>query len=380
MAVSLGINPITWTNDDMPELGGDIPLETCLAETRLAGYAGIELGGKFPRDAAHAATDPGAASACASCRAGTARSSPVARAEAEIAAVAPHLELLAAMGCTAMVFAEGHGSTDGDPAAPLSRRPVLPDAAWPEFCAKLNAVARHLKQRGVRLAFHHHMGTVVQTEAEIDRLMAGTDDDVGLLLDTGHLVFAGGDPVAVARRHGARIAHVHCKDVRAAVLADVLRDDRSFLRAVLDSVFTVPGDGSIDFAAVLRALRPFGYCGLAGGRGGAGSGQGASADLCAPGLRQPEARRRGGRVRRRGGLSRTCPTSVDGACIDRILSGRRRLHRTAARREHRRPSVGTARLGRRSRPRRRGQARGASTARGPRRASTPRWPILPSAP
>jgi inosose dehydratase len=113
----------------------------------------------------------------------------------------------------------------------------------------------------VRLAFHHHMGTVVQTEAEIDRLMANTSDDVGLLLDTGHLVFAGGDPAAVARRHGARIVHVHCKDVHAGILAEVLRDDRSFLRAVLDGVFTVPGDGSIDFAAVLGELRKVGYVG-----------------------------------------------------------------------------------------------------------------------
>ncbi len=260
MTVLLGINPITWTNDDMPELGGDIPLETCLAETRLAGYAGIELGGKFPRDAPTLRpimARHGLALVSGWYSAQLARRS----VEAEIAAVTPHLELLAAMGCKAMVFAEGHDSTDGDPAAPLSRRPVLADAAWPAFCAKLNAVARHLKQRGVRLAFHHHMGTVVQTEDEVDRLMAGTDDDVGLLLDTGHLVFAGGDPVAVARRHGARIAHVHCKDVRAAVLSDVRRDDRSFLRAVLDSVFTVPGDGAIDFEAVLRALRPSGYSG-----------------------------------------------------------------------------------------------------------------------
>lgn len=260
MAVSLGINPITWTNDDMPDLGGDIPLETCLAETRLAGYAGIELGGKFPRDAAtlrpilerhRLQLVSGWYSAQLARRS----------VDEELTAIAPHLDLLATMGCTTMVFAEGHGSTDGNPAAPLSHRPKLADAAWPGFCAKLNAVARHLRQRGVRLAFHHHMGTVVQTEAEIDRLMAGTSDDVGLLLDTGHLVFAGGDPVALARRHGARIAHVHCKDVRAAVLADVLRDDRSFLHAVLDSVFTVPGDGSIDFTAVLRALLPFGYNG-----------------------------------------------------------------------------------------------------------------------
>jgi len=260
MAVSLGINPITWTNDDMPELGGDIPLETCLAETLIAGYAGIELGGKFPRDSA--LLKPILARHRLHLVSGW-YSAQLARRSAaeEITALAPHLDLLAAMGCTAMVFAEGHGSTDGNPAAPLSHRPVLADAAWPEFCAKLDAVAHHVRQRGVRLAFHHHMGTVVQTEAEIDRLMANTNDDVSLLLDTGHLVFAGGDPASVARRHGARIAHVHCKDVRAAVLADTLRGDRSFLRAVLDGVFTVPGDGSIDFVAVLRALHPFDYSG-----------------------------------------------------------------------------------------------------------------------
>jgi inosose dehydratase len=258
MAVSLGINPITWTNDDMPELGGDIPLDTCLAETRMAGYAGIELGGKFPRQvdvlrpilAAHRLDLVSGWYSAHLCRRSVAE---------EIAAVAAHLDLLAAMGCKVMVFAEGHGSTDGDPSAPLSRRPALADDAWAPFCTKLNAIAAHLKERGVRLAFHHHMGTVVQTEAEIDRLMANTHPDVGLLLDTGHLVFAGGDPVRVARRHSARIVHVHCKDVRPGIVSEVIAEDKSFLRAVLDGIFTVPGDGSIDFAAVLRELAPAGY-------------------------------------------------------------------------------------------------------------------------
>ena len=260
MSVTLAINPITWTNDDMPELGGDIPLDVCLAEARLAGYAGIELGGKFPRRATELRpilARHGLQLASGWYSAQLCRRS----ASEELAAISDHLELLAAMGCKAMVFAEGHGSTDGNPASPLSSRPVLAESAWPAFCAKLNDVARHLRQRGVRLAFHHHMGTVVQTEPEIDRLMASTDPDVGLLLDTGHLVFAGGDPVAVARRHGARIVHVHCKDVRAEVLAGALRADRSFLQAVLDGVFTVPGDGAIDFAAVLLELRHAGYAG-----------------------------------------------------------------------------------------------------------------------
>ena len=260
MNVTLGINPITWTNDDMPELGGDIPLDVCLAEARQAGFAGIEMGGKFPRDAAtlrpilerHGLDLVSGWYSAHLCRRTV---------DEESAAVEAHLSLLAAMGCKVMVFAEGHGSTDGDPSAPLSARPVLAERDWPPFCARLNEIAKRLRERGVRLAFHHHMGTVVQTEAEIDRLMAETTHDVGLLLDTGHLVFAGGDPIAVARRHAERIVHVHCKDVRRDVLNDVLAGDRSFLHAVLDSVFTVPGDGSIDFPAVLTELRRGGYQG-----------------------------------------------------------------------------------------------------------------------
>src|SRR5260221_2053174 len=155
----------------MPELGGDLPVEVCLAEARIAGFSGIEMGGKFPRDAAtlrpimerhHLDLISGWYSAQL-CRRSVAE---------EMAAVEPHLALLSAMGCGVMVFAEGHGSTDGDPNAPLSRRLILKEADCPTFCARLNEVAKVLRARGVRLAFHHHMGTVVQTESEIDRLMA----------------------------------------------------------------------------------------------------------------------------------------------------------------------------------------------------------------
>jgi len=260
MSVSLGINPITWTNDDMPELGGDTPLDVCLSEARTAGFAGIELGGKFPRtvDALRPILDGHGlqlVSGWYSARL-CERS-----ADEEIAAVADHLELLAGMGCTVMVFAEGHNSTDGNADAPLSARPLLADAEWTRFCERLNAVARHLRDRRVQMAFHHHMGTVIQTEAEIDRLMASTSEDVGLLLDTGHLAFAGGDPVGVARRHAARVVHVHCKDVRPATLADAIRRDRSFLASVLDGIFTVPGDGAIDYQAVLEPVCAAGYAG-----------------------------------------------------------------------------------------------------------------------
>jgi len=260
MTVSLCINPITWTNDDMPELGGDIPLEVCLSEAANAGFAGIELGGKFPRT--EQALRPMLARHGLELVSGWYSAKLCQRsAEKEIAAVADHLRLLAAMGCSVMVFAEGHGSTDGNPDLPMSARPVLQSWEWPPFCERLNVVARHLRENGVRLAFHHHMGTVIQTEDEVDRLMAGTSDDVGLLLDTGHLAFAGGNAARVAQRHARRIVHVHCKDVRPHVLEDAIRRDQGFLAAVLDGIFTVPGDGAIDYAAVLRPLRAADYTG-----------------------------------------------------------------------------------------------------------------------
>jgi inosose dehydratase len=160
-----------------------------------------------------------------------------------------------------MVFAETAGSVAGERARSLSRRPRIAEADWPVFAERLTAVADHLAGRGVRMAYHHHMGTVVETEAEVDRLMRSTGESVGLLLDTGHLAYAGADPVAVAKRHIARINHVHCKDVRADVLAAMRRDDRSFLDAVVEGAFTVPGDGAIDFAGVLGVLKTAGYRG-----------------------------------------------------------------------------------------------------------------------
>ncbi|HEX6978940.1 MAG TPA: myo-inosose-2 dehydratase [Alphaproteobacteria bacterium] len=260
MDVRIGINPLTWTNDDMPELGGNTPLEVCLAEARQAGYDGIELGNKFPRD--ELVLRPILARHGLALISGWYSARLLERSAAdEIAAVESHLALLAAMGCTTMVFAEVTGCVHGDRRVPLSRRPRLTDDQWPILAARMTEVARHLAARGVRLAYHHHMGTVIETEAEIDRLMALTGPEVGLLLDTGHLTYAGGDPVALARRHAARIVHVHCKDVRPEVLAQAKRDDWSFLDAVLAGVFTVPGDGCVDYPGVLRILSEAGYRG-----------------------------------------------------------------------------------------------------------------------
>ncbi len=260
MALRLGINPLTWTNDDMPELGGETPLEVCLAEAREAGYEGIEMGRKFPRRAAD--LGPILARHGLALVSGWYSAELLTRSVAdEIAAVADHVALMAEMDCAVIVFCDTTGSVHGLREAPLSGRPRLDDERWPAFGAALTEVAEHVMGRGVRMAYHHHMGTVVQTEEEIDRLMACTGEAVGLLLDTGHLAYSGGDPLAVIRRHGGRLVHVHCKDMRPEVLARVREADASFLDAVLAGVFTVPGDGCIDYAALVRELAGTGYSG-----------------------------------------------------------------------------------------------------------------------
>ncbi len=258
MAVRIGINPLTWTNDDMPALGGDTPLEVCLAEARQAGYEGIELGHKFPRrtDELRPILERHGLALVSGWYSAGLLSRPLAD---EIEAVADHLALMVGMGCGVMVLCETTGAVHGRREVPLSRRPRLDDDLWPAFGEALTGLAEHLLGSGVRMAYHHHMGTVVETEDEIDRLMACTGEAVGLLLDTGHLSYAGGDPLAVVYRHGARIVHVHCKDVRADVLADARTRDLSFLDAVLAGVFTVPGDGCIDYVVLAGALAEIGY-------------------------------------------------------------------------------------------------------------------------
>jgi inosose dehydratase len=260
MSIRIGINPITWSNDDLPELGGETPLETCLAETHQAGYAGIELGNKFPRQSAalRPILDRHGLALISGWYSGRLLERTAAE---EIRSVEAHLRLLSDMGCGVMVFAETTGSVAGARDMSVTRRPRLTEAQWPVFAERLTAVADHLAKRGVRMAYHHHMGTVVETEAEIDRLMASTGESVGLLLDTGHLAYAGANPATVAKRHTARINHVHCKDVRASVLAAVRKADRSFLDSVVEGVFTVPGDGAVDFAAVLDVLKAARYQG-----------------------------------------------------------------------------------------------------------------------
>ncbi len=258
MTVRIGTNPIAWSNDDLPELGGETPLEVCLSEARAAGYAGIELGNKFPRHPDVLA--PILKNHDLALVSGWYSANLLHRsAEDEIAAMQPHLKLLQALGCAVMVFAETAGAVHGDRAVPLSRRPILENAQWQPFTERLTEVANYLQGQNMAMAYHHHMGTVIETADEVDRLMADTVPSVGLLIDTGHLTFAGADPADVYRRHAARVRHIHCKDVRPEILTNATARDASFLDAVIEGVFTVPGDGAVKFDAVLAVAAEFGY-------------------------------------------------------------------------------------------------------------------------
>ena len=258
MKVKIGINPLSWSNDDLPSLGGETPLEMALSEGKRIGYQGFELGNKFPRESAALRSVLSAhglelVSGWYSGR--LARGS----VEDEIAAVGPHLKLLAENGARVMVYGEVADSIQGAP-QPLYKRPrFFAGAQWDAYADRLTRFARHTLAHGVRLAYHHHMGAYVETPADVDALMARVGDEVGLLFDSGHMTFAGGDAVAMLGRHVKRVCHVHCKDVRPGVIALARNRNWSFLESVINGAFTVPGDGAVDFGALIEILRRHGY-------------------------------------------------------------------------------------------------------------------------
>jgi inosose dehydratase len=260
VAVEIGINPNSWTLDDVPELRHFTSLEDCLSEAGSSGYAGIEMGGIFPRSAVE--LRPLLEVAGLRLVSGWHDGKLLERGpEAEFRAVLPFLEFLKEMGCRVIVYADVTGASFGDPKNPMSLRPKLGEGDWAGYGAKATQLAERMADFGVAMAFHHHIGTFVETDQEVDRLMATTGPAVGLLLDSGHSLLAGGNPLDLARRHCARINHVHCKDVRAEVMQQALAQDMSFVEAVLAGVYTVPGDGCIDFASILAVLAGGGYRG-----------------------------------------------------------------------------------------------------------------------
>lgn len=260
MSIRFGVSPIAWTNDDMPELGGDTPPETILADAAEIGFSGVELGGKFPRDPAALAAM--LAPHSLDLIGGWYSTHLLARsAEAEIAALQPHLALLKAMGSPVFIAAECSNAIHGQRATPLGETPRLEAADWPEFGARLRALAAHIEGHGLKFAYHFHLGTVVERQIDVERFIQHTPANVEFVVDTGHAALGGVDAAALIQRHPERVAHVHAKDIRRPVFEAVRAGGRSFLDGVLAGMFTAPGDGDLDFGPVMGALAGVGYAG-----------------------------------------------------------------------------------------------------------------------
>ena len=253
MSVKLGIAPIAWSNDDMPELGGDTSLETCLSEAREAGFTGIESGGKFPKTSKELLPilNKHNINLCSGWYGANLLKRTV---KDEMENIRTQLDLFKDCNAPCMVFAEVTNSIQADESKPLSKRPRLDKDDWKKFCEKINEVGKRLEGENMPLAYHHHMGTVIQSHEDTERLMNETNDTVKLTIDTGHMLFAGGNSLKIIRDFKEKIALVHCKDMREKVLKKSLSEDLSFRHAFLEGAFTVPGDGCIDYRPIFNEL------------------------------------------------------------------------------------------------------------------------------
>ena len=260
MSIKLGIAPIAWSNDDMPELGGETTLEQCLSEASRAGFTGIESGGKFPKNSKELIPKLKKENLqlCSGWYgASLLKNSP----KEEYVLMREQMNLFKDCKSPCMVFAEITNSIQGDPKTPLSKKPKLSEDEWKLLIARINEISKMMINEGMPLAYHHHMGTVIETESETRRLIENTKDDVKLLIDTGHMLFAGGDSIKLTEDFIDRIVHVHCKDIRKNVLEKSLKNDSTFRQAFLDGAFTVPGDGCIDYKPFLTVLKKRNYQG-----------------------------------------------------------------------------------------------------------------------
>ena len=259
--VKLGIAPIAWTNDDLPELGGENTFQQCVSEMALAGFTGSEVGNKYPKDprVLKPALELRGIEICNAWFSTFLISKPYEETEAEFE---KHVAFLAAMGAKVVGVSEQSYSTQGIQTQPVFEgKYEMNDGARDMLCQGLNRLGKlSLEKYGVALTFHHHMGTVVQSAAETDRLMAGTDPKyVSLLFDSGHFAYCGENPTELVTRHANRIKHVHLKDIRPNVVAKVREEKLSFLEGVRQGAFTIPGDGCVEFDPIFKVLAESGY-------------------------------------------------------------------------------------------------------------------------
>ena len=261
--VKLGIAPIGWCNDDMPELGAENTFRQTVSEMALAGFTGCEIGNKYPSDPVvlKRQLDLRGMRIASRWFSSFLLDQPYDQVRRDFEA---ELDFLAAVGANRINVSEQSGSIQGKdlPILTGDHRRIMNDREWERLCDGLNALGRVAASRGFKLCFHHHMGTVVQTAEETDRLMANTDPDyVFLCYDTGHFTFAGEDPLAMLKKYVNRVGHIHLKDMRLRVVEEARKNHWSFLQSVRNGAFTVPGDGDVDFDPVFQLLDDANYQG-----------------------------------------------------------------------------------------------------------------------
>lgn len=256
MKAKLGMSPIAWWNDDLPQLSDDVSLEECLRQSRSAGFTGMEKGRRFPESAAEMLPilKKADVTLCGGWFSGTIVNESI---EANKQRIQPMIDLFKAVNAPCIVYGEVGRSIQGDQSKPLATKPRLSDSEMKDYGAKMSEFARWVEAQGMPLVYHHHMAAVVETEPELDLFMANST--ISLLFDAGHMAFAGGDVLRCIDKHHKRIKHVHTKDVRMEVINKLDRAKESFLDAVIKGAFTVPGDGSLDFEAIVKKLAGYGY-------------------------------------------------------------------------------------------------------------------------
>ena len=260
MSVKIGISPIAWQNDDLPDITKDFTMEQALREAREIGYTGVERGQRMPHDTEglRAYLDGNDIALCGGWCSGNSLNNDFA---AECDATRQQVEQFIALNAPCIVYAECSNTVQGMIDVPVNNRPKMDRDDIRAYGAKISELAKWMADQGMPMAYHHHMGSIIESEDDVNWLMDGSSADLHLCFDTGHLLFGGGDVMATLDRWGDRVHHVHYKDIRPAIVRDVRDNNRSFLDAVMAGAFTVPGDGCIDFDAVTRALKAMDYNG-----------------------------------------------------------------------------------------------------------------------
>jgi inosose dehydratase len=258
LKAKLGMSPIAWWNDDLPELSDDVSLEECLRQSRSAGFTGMEKGRRFPETAAEMlpVLKKADVSLCGGWYSGTLTIEDLAKNQDRIM---PMIELFKAVKAPCIVYGEVGLSIQGDRTKPLATKAKLSGDEMKAYARRMTEFGEWCAEQGMPLTYHHHMAAVVETEHELDSFMHHSGTGIPLLFDAGHMAFAGGDVLRVIDNYHKRITHVHTKDVRMDVINKLDRSKESFLDAVIKGAFTVPGDGSLDFAAIVQRLASYGY-------------------------------------------------------------------------------------------------------------------------